>query len=638
MSDKSLSDRTAPEPPDRTETKRCVACCEAIPAEATVCRYCGKKQIRSAWDLAGQWLKWIGGTTALISLIMGVVNLHGLVNTLRKKSAAVHELVLASQRMHEIEDMAGALRLVSRALELDPTDKSARNLQVSLALERLRRTGALTSEEKLEAIEPLIEIMQRGGGSEDPRVAADALAHFGWANYLRAEASDRNYSIDPYFQASLKLEPTNVFAHLLRGKWLLANDSLTENHDQLQAALEHFESARKSGRNSAYVDEQIWDSLARANVEGGQAALIGFCSEYRRSKKPMNLTQAHSALKVYYNRFHQHERFEDIVKRIPPSDLLATFEWLKEIAQEQSEKPEYYESFGFRFVAAKLHELCSEKQTAIREYRRLRIDMRKAEACDKTAYPFYKANRPLTKLLPIPLAGLPARLERLDGNTFQAQVGEKGTGYLVLQTDPPIESKLSPLKEGDIITHVNDTPVPRMISDFLVSVASVGRPGTTCEVTLFRDRQYRTETVRLSEMKPEEVDVFFKEHYDQFKRRRAVLDRFLYSTGYASLHEMGLSIAHLTPESRQDFGISKPLQGVLIVAIGERKSAHRMGFKPGDVIQRVLGHEITRSAELIEEINAAIQRKEIEIEIGLLREGKSLALNLRLPREPIRPM
>ncbi len=77
-----------------------------------------------------------------------------------------------------------------------------------------------------------------------------------------------------------------MFAHLLRGKWLLANTNYPRIENKLQAALEHFESARKSGQKPTYVDEQIWYSLAHTHVEGVPGALLGFCNEYRMLKRP----------------------------------------------------------------------------------------------------------------------------------------------------------------------------------------------------------------------------------------------------------------------------------------------------------------------------------------------------------------
>lgn len=60
--------------------KSCMACFQSIDKRATVCQHCGSSQVPDKWKHFGSVLKWAGGFTAIISLVVTLGQINNYLN------------------------------------------------------------------------------------------------------------------------------------------------------------------------------------------------------------------------------------------------------------------------------------------------------------------------------------------------------------------------------------------------------------------------------------------------------------------------------------------------------------------------------------------------------------------------------
>jgi len=182
----------APDTNLQQESRRpCVACCEPIFPQARTCPHCGTEQrpVPSLWKRFGTILKWVGGITAILSLIASTIQLNGLWQNARDTSRAVEGLLRASEIQQQAGQLDVALDLVRQALELEPGSSSANHRQSAIAMLLIRQYNIYFGFEHGDEINPLLEILYRGSGQREPRDGADVVAHIGLATLLASSSS-----------------------------------------------------------------------------------------------------------------------------------------------------------------------------------------------------------------------------------------------------------------------------------------------------------------------------------------------------------------------------------------------------------------------------------------------------------------
>jgi hypothetical protein len=113
----------------------------------------------------------------------GYLGYHCFDIRVKIKYAAVSELVEATKIRKASNDYEGAWNLIQGVLELDPASEAARSVQVQLAMEWVRKayTFSYNREKNLKIIERRLPSLYRGAASKNATLAADAMAHIGWA-------------------------------------------------------------------------------------------------------------------------------------------------------------------------------------------------------------------------------------------------------------------------------------------------------------------------------------------------------------------------------------------------------------------------------------------------------------------------
>ena len=69
--------------------------------------------------------------------------------------------------------------------------------------------------------DPAEPVLARGAASSDDRRAANALAHLGWADFLRSREGAMGLDPPRYYRQAIQRDPQNVYAHAMWGHDLI---------------------------------------------------------------------------------------------------------------------------------------------------------------------------------------------------------------------------------------------------------------------------------------------------------------------------------------------------------------------------------------------------------------------------------
>jgi len=94
---------------------------------------------------------------------------------------------------------------------------------------------------------------------------------------------------------------------------------------------------------------------------------------------------------------------------------------------------------------------------------------------------------------------------------------------------------------------------------------------------------------------------------------------------------IGVEPLELTPELAETFGL-KQTQGVLITGVLQNGPAYKAGLKPGDVLVRVAGHEVSSVGELLTHI--ASLSPGVSAKLDVMRRNQAMSLDVTPAQRP----
>ena len=164
------------------------------------------------------------------------------------------------------------------------------------------------------------------------------------------------------------------------------------------------------------------------------------------------------------------------------------------------------------------------------------------------------------------------------------------------------------LKQGDVITGFDGKKIGDA-RDLAVDVADTA-PGKTVPVTLWRDNHAI------------DVNVTVRAPSDNRQASNAAP-----SSGDA---KVGLALAPLTPDVRDQVGMNANENGVLVNQVTPGSPADDSGMQAGDVIERIAGKAVDSPAQVADAIHAAQAAKKQALPLLVRRDGQTSYLGLQL--------
>lgn len=273
-------------------------------------------------------LKWVGGVTAVLSLVFGLRQLTDMVSSRRQLNREVTELLETSEMQKQARDYAGAWHSIEEADRLTKGGRDARAAQEALAMDWLENARVIADQQKFsDIVGKAVPVLDRAASAAEGARKADLLAHLGWAEFLRSRDGVSGQQPDTYYCQALKIDPQNAHAHAALGHWILWHGG------RVPEAEREFSLALDSGRGRGWVRELQLGGLE--NVHSGEAEmeLIRVVNDMRKNSEQVDPHTRSAVWFVYDADFDpQSPQRQQLLAAVPPAEQLATFSWLFDTA------------------------------------------------------------------------------------------------------------------------------------------------------------------------------------------------------------------------------------------------------------------------------------------------------------------
>lgn len=280
-------------------------------------------------------LKWVGGITAVLSLIFGLHKFIEMVSDVRERERQVTELYNVGKLQQSNADYAAAWDSFEQAMKsAEPGGQLAkltgqlgeerlqlRQAQEDLTMEWLQNIRAPQGQSFSDIVGRLVPVIERGILNASGPRKADLMAHIGWANYLRWRESHRELNPENQYRQALEIDPANPFAHAHWGHWQLWR------REKIEDARQHFSAAIASGRAREYVRKMQLAAFKNLGADG-DGEFLAVVNEIRKNNEVIDAQTRNDLYSIYYfafSRGHDAERFAPLLAAVPAAEQVETF-------------------------------------------------------------------------------------------------------------------------------------------------------------------------------------------------------------------------------------------------------------------------------------------------------------------------
>ena len=166
------------------------------------------------------------------------------------------------------------------------------------------------------------------------------------------------------------------------------------------------------------------------------------------------------------------------------------------------------------------------------------------------------------------------------------------TGAIVSQVTPDSPAAHGGLKSGDVLRELNGR---KMINGSALQVAvSETAPGTSIDLGILRDGKPQTVKITVGE--------YHKSNVEQASNG---------GNGQGNSGKLGLALANLTPDVRQQFNVPDQVHGAAIQEVRPGSPADDAGLTPGDVITEVNRKPVDSADNVINDVHSSPNGKDI---------------------------
>jgi serine protease Do len=178
------------------------------------------------------------------------------------------------------------------------------------------------------------------------------------------------------------------------------------------------------------------------------------------------------------------------------------------------------------------------------------------------------------------------------------------SGALVAQVEPDSSAMKAGIQSGDVIRSVDGKTVDTVRD--LTRTIGAAEPGSSVKIALLRDGKDMTVNAKLGDSEAKATK--------QAKADTAKSEEAKEPSSY------GVSLAPLTPETRQQLGLKNDIKGALIAGVETGSPAEEQGLRTGDVLQQVGRTQVTNPQEASVQLKEAKDSKK-PVLMKVFREG-----------------
>ena len=215
---------------------------------------------------------------------------------------------------------------------------------------------------------------------------------------------------------------------------------------------------------------------------------------------------------------------------------------------------------------------------------------------------------------------LGVRIQSLDPELSETMGLSESRGALVASVNDGSPAAKAGIKSGDVITKFDGKDVTEMRK--LPRIVAETPINKSVPVELFRDGKRQSLSVVVGEMAEEQPE------------QAKAPEKAQANPAGQAIPGTGLSVAALSPQLREKFGLDEDVNGVVVVDVKDGPAAEK-GMKPGDVITEA-GHKTVRSpGELVKLIDQArgAGQKFLLLRVETAQAPRYVALTLAEPKK-----
>ncbi len=199
---------------------------------------------------------------------------------------------------------------------------------------------------------------------------------------------------------------------------------------------------------------------------------------------------------------------------------------------------------------------------------------------------------------------------------------EGKNGALVASVTPEGPAEKAGLKAGDIITEFDGKKITEMRN--LPRIVAETPIDTEAELTYWRDGKSQTAKVKVGELEKAEEDGRLSP--DEGGAARKPGDG-------VKVESVGLTLAEIGPQDREEFKIPAELEGVLVSDVANMSEAAEKGLLPGDVVVEINQQPVKAAKDAADMIAGAEKSGRTSVLMLVNREGDVRFVALRLKKE-----
>ncbi len=201
------------------------------------------------------------------------------------------------------------------------------------------------------------------------------------------------------------------------------------------------------------------------------------------------------------------------------------------------------------------------------------------------------------------------------------QKQEEGEGVEVTSVTDESAAEKAGLKEGDIITKINDSKVNS--PEELTKTIGKFNPNDKINITYKRNKKEQKATAALTKRKGAEVFSFRSDDMDLKKN-------FNYDFKLAPFARDNFSIGWDKPRLGLKAQETEDGKGLKVLDVDDESAAEKAGIKEGDIITTFDGIEVNNIDVLRDLSRAAIEKGNFKV--NLTRDGKAQEVTVKIPK------
>jgi tetratricopeptide (TPR) repeat protein len=321
-------------------------------------------------------MTWIGYATALIGLGGSIVGGVRWYQGRQEHKAETAAKMAAAAALDRDGQYKAAVESYGVILKDSPLDAAALKAQLAATMDWAENfhtvlpEGQRASDVAGPDLDEMTAVLNAGLARSSGTEAADVQAHLGWAHWLNQHIAMREFgsAAPDNFQAALKTDPSNVYAHAMLANYMLQTDG------NFADAVAHLNAAVATGKVRPLVRRMQIGGLYGMETPGARAELFKAANDMRKGGEPLD-DGLRGRIRTYCCNppYSDASELKESLTSVSQDEAWQTYLWL-----DHGVDPQHADARGFTrdYIEAYLLEIHGKKAEALEKYQTLQAKLK----------------------------------------------------------------------------------------------------------------------------------------------------------------------------------------------------------------------------------------------------------------------